>query len=83
MFARGHGHVEYKGLAAYLKLKALETITFATTRFFSYLYEEWDKIYISYKALMEAFRRCRGNEVDEEEETKYQVSVMSFCSRDF
>ena len=76
MFARGRGHVEYKGLATSLNLKALETVTFATTRFFSSSYEQWDKIYTSYKALMEAFRRCRENEEDEEEETKYQVSVM-------
>ena len=36
------------------------------------LYEQWDKIYVSYNAFMEAFRRFRENEADEEE-TKYQV----------
>ena len=76
MFGRGRGHAEYKGLAALLNLKALQTVTFATTRFFSSSYEQWDKIYCSYKALIEAFRRCRENEDDAEEETKYQVSAM-------
>lgn len=78
MFARGRGHIEYKGLASSFGLKALETVVFATTRFFSSSYEQWHKIYVSYKALMEAFRRCRENENDEEEETKYQVRFISF-----
>lgn len=74
MFAYGRGHVEYKGLASSLGLKALETVTFSTTRFFSSAYEQWEKIYLSYKALVESFRRSRENAGDEEEETKYQVS---------
>ena len=78
MFARGRGNVEYKGLASPFGLKVLETVVFATTRFFSSAYEQWHKIYVSYKALMEAFRRCRENENDEEEETKYQVRFISF-----
>jgi len=75
MFGRGRGHAEYKGLAASLNLKALHTVSFATTRFFSSSYEQWDKIYHSYKALIEVFRRSRENEDDEEEETKYQVNA--------
>ena len=35
MFSHGRGHVEYQGLVASFKLKALETVTFAITRFFS------------------------------------------------
>jgi hypothetical protein len=31
------------------------------------------KIYLSYKALIESFRKSRENDKDEEEETKYQV----------
>lgn len=73
MFSRGRGHVEYKGLASSLGLKARETVTFSTTRFFSSSYDQWEKIYISYKALMESFTKYRENEDDEEEETKYQV----------
>ena len=73
MFAHGRGHVEYKGLASSLGLKALETVTFSTTCFFSSSYEHWEKIYLSYKALLEPFRRSREND-DDEEETKYQVS---------
>lgn len=77
MFSRGRGHVEYKGLATALDLKALETVTFSTTRFFSSSFEQWEEIYISYKALMEYFRRCRENEDDNEEETKYQVRMSN------
>jgi hypothetical protein len=39
MFVHSRGHVEYKGLASSLGLKALETVTFSTTRFFSSSYE--------------------------------------------
>lgn len=76
MFVHGRGHIEYKGLASSLGLKALETVTFSTTRFFSSSYEQWEKIYLSYKALVESFRRSRENDDDEEEETKYQVSRL-------
>ena len=76
----GRGHAEYTGLAASLKLKALETITFATTRFFSSSYEQRDKVYASYKALVETYRRCRENE-DEEDETKYEVIIFMFNTR--
>lgn len=40
MFGSGKGHIEYKGLAASLGLKALDTVTFATTRFTSSSYEQ-------------------------------------------
>ena len=73
MFSRGRGHSEYKGLASSLGLKALETMKFSTTRFFSSSYEQWEKIYISYKALIQTFMNFRENQDDEEEETKYQV----------
>ena len=52
MFARGLGHVEYKGLAETLGLKAQETVTFATTSFTSSFFEQWSKICRSYKALI-------------------------------
>ena len=80
MFGRGRGFAEYKGVAASLNLKALHTVTFSTTQFFSSSYEQWDKIYCSYKALIEAFMRCREKEDDEEEETKYQVNAI-YCRR--
>ena len=80
MFGRGRGHAEYKGLATSLQLKSLETVTFVTTRFFSSSYEQWHKIYVSYKALIETFRKCRENQDNEEEETKYQVgTVLQQC----
>ena len=73
MFSRGRGHSEYKGLASSLGLKALETMKFSTTRFFSSSFEQWEKIYISYKALIQTFMNFRENQDDEEEETKCQV----------
>lgn len=52
MFQRGRGHVEYVGLAKRFGLKALETVTFSTTRFTSSSFEQWEKNYSSYNALM-------------------------------
>ena len=75
MFGSGRGHMEYKGLAASLGLKALETVTFATTRFTSSSYQQWEKIYESYQALIQAFIQHRKNPSDEEEETKYQARI--------
>ena len=40
MLGRGCGHAEYKGLAVSLNLRALHTVTFATTQFFSLSYEQ-------------------------------------------
>lgn len=71
--SRGRGHSEYKGLASSLGLRALETVTFATTRFFSSSFEQWDKIYKSYKALMEVFMQYRENVDDDCEQAKYEV----------
>ena len=55
MFGYGRGHAEYKELADSLGLKAHETVTFATTRFFSSSYKQLEKIYNSYSALIKAF----------------------------
>ena len=75
MFRSGRGHMEYKGLAASLGLKALETVTFATTRFTSSSYQQWEKIYESYQVLIQAFIQHRENPTDEKEETKYQARI--------
>ena len=55
MFGHGLGNAEYKELAESLGLKAHETVTFATTRFFSSSYKQLEKIYNSYSALIKAF----------------------------
>ena len=81
MFSRGRGHLEYTGLSDAMDLKALETVTFSTTRFFSSSFEQWKKIYSSYKALIETYRTCREDEEDEEDETKYQVTIGRNVSR--
>ena len=73
MFGHGRGHAEYKELANSLSLKALDTVTFATTRFTSSSFNQWEKIYDSYPALIQAFIRFRENSSDENEVTKYQV----------
>ena len=75
MFSRGHS--EYKGLASSLKLRALDTVTFATTRFFSSAFEQWDKICKSYKALMEVFMRCTENEDDDCEPARCEVACVA------
>ncbi len=77
MFSRGRGHLEYTGLSDAKGLKALETVTFSTTRFFSSSFDQWKKIYNSYKALIETYRTCREDEEDEEDETKYQVTNVT------
>lgn len=73
MFGHGRGHAEYKELADSLGLKALETVTFATTRFTSSSFQQWEKIYNSYRALIQTFTHFRENSSDENEVTKYQV----------
>ena len=80
MYNRGRGHVEYVGLAKRLGLKALETVTFATTRFTSSSYDQWQKIYCSNKALITAFIEIRENVEDEEEEAKYQVRGQDYAT---
>ncbi len=59
----------------------MDTVTFATTRFTSSSYEQWEKIYLSYEALIQAFIENRENLADEE--TKYQVRgrdyVIDLC----
>ena len=79
MFARGRGHVEYKGLAESLNFKARETVTFATTRFTSSAYDQWTKIYCSYKALITAYCQTRQEEDNENDETRYQIRGQDFA----
>lgn len=79
MYNRGRGHVEYAGLAKRLGLKALETVTFSTTRFTSSSYDQWEKIYRSYEALITAFIEVRENQDDNEEETKYMIRGQDYA----
>ena len=73
MFGRGRGHAEYSGIAKILGMKALETVTYATTRLTSSSFEQWEKIYVSYKALVKAFIENREGLGDECEEREYEV----------
>ncbi len=79
MYNRSRSHVEYVGLAKRLGSKALETVTFAMTRFTSSSYHQLQKIYCSYKALITAFIEIRENVEDEEEEAKYQVRGQDYA----
>lgn len=79
MFGRGRGHAEYKGFAKILGLKALETVTYATTRFTSSSFEQWEKIYDSYEAMIKSFIQNREDKDDECEETKYQVRGQDYA----
>ena len=76
---RGRGHVKYIGLAKRLGVKALGTVTFATTRFTSSCHDQWQEIYCSYQALVTAFMEIRENVEDEEEEAKYQVRSHDYA----
>ena len=79
MFGSGRGHAEYKGFAKIYGLKALETVTYATTRFSSSAFEQWEKIYASYSALIKAFIQNREHTEDECEETKFQVRGQDYA----
>ena len=76
MFGSGKGHAEYKGLAASWGFKALNTLAFAKTRFTSSSYEQWEKIYGSYKVLFQTFIQTCEDLPNENEETKYQVEYI-------
>ncbi len=55
MFGKCRGQVEYVWLAKHLGLKVMEPVNYVTTRFSSLSFEQWDKIYSSYQALIVAF----------------------------
>uniref|UniRef100_A0A7M6DPB1 Uncharacterized protein n=2 Tax=Clytia hemisphaerica TaxID=252671 RepID=A0A7M6DPB1_9CNID len=78
MFRHGKGHEEYKGLADSLGLKSLEVVGYSTTRFFSSSYEQWDKIYHSYPALIETYKKFR-EQGDNCDETRYQIRGQDFA----
>ena len=73
MFGHGKGHLEYVGLGKRLGKKSLEIGSFATTRFFSSAYEQWERIIESYPALIDAYISFREQTADECDETKYEV----------
>lgn len=73
MFGHGRGHVEYVELARSEGKKATETVTFATTRFFSSAFKQWERIRSNYSQLMQAYISYRENEQDDCDETKYEV----------
>ena len=77
MFGHGRGHVEYVELAKSEGRKAMETVTFATTRFFSSAFKQWERIRSNYPQLMRAYTSFREDENDDCDETKYEVIVCA------
>ena len=78
MFGRGKVHSEYVGFAKENTLKAHVTKVYATTRFASSSFSQFESIYESYEALCKAFSKMRETD-DEEEEMKYVVKGRDFC----
>ena len=78
MFGHGKGHMKYVGFAESKGIKMRETVTFATTRFFSSSYKQWESVYKSNLTLMEAFMKFQEDDEDECEETKYEVNVKFY-----
>lgn len=79
LFGSGRGHAEYKTYSKSQGLKALETVTYATTRFSSSAFDQWKKIYNSYPALVTAYSANREDKKDDCEETKYQLRGQDFA----
>ena len=57
-------------------LKLLEITIFATTRFFSSAYQQWEKIIQFYSSLIKAFKVFRDQENDDCNETKHEVLIF-------
>lgn len=78
MYGRGKGHAEYQGVAKQNSLKAHVTKVYATTRFASSSFSQFESIYESYEALCKAFSAIRETD-DEDEEMKYMIKGRDFC----
>ncbi|CAB4025487.1 Hypothetical predicted protein [Paramuricea clavata] len=78
MYGRGKGHAEYQDVAKQNSLKAHVTKVYATTRFASSSFSQFDSIYESYEALCKAFSAIRETD-DEDEEMKYMIKGRDFC----
>ena len=73
VFGHGRGHAEYIGIAKQPNLKGSETLTFSTTRLFGSAFNQWERMYSSYKTLIETFIRFREDSNNDCDETKYEV----------
>ena len=78
MFGRGKGNTEYVGFAKENTLKPHVTKVYATTRFASSSFSQFESIYVSYEALCKAFSKMREKD-NEEKEMKYMVKSRGFC----
>ena len=78
MYAGGRDQLEYSGYAEENNMKALATKVYATTRFASSSFAQFESVYESYEALASIFSAIREPH-DDEEETKYQVKGRYFC----
>ena len=78
MFGRGKGNAEYVGFAKENTLKPHVTKVYATTRFASSSFSQFESIYVSHEALCKAFSKMREKD-NEEKEMKYMVKGRDFC----
>ena len=73
MFGHGRGRVEYVDYAKSMGEKATETVSFATTRFFSSAFTQWKKVHNNFPSLIKAYKKFRETD-DDCEETKFEDS---------
>ena len=73
MFSIGKGRSEYMQLAESEGVKAMETVTFATTRFFNSAFRQFEMVHKNYVQLVDAYMKFREDEDDDCDETKYEV----------
>ena len=76
MFGFGKGRIEYANLAKLDGFRVMSTCNFATTRFFSSAFKQWEMIYKNYHHLINAFIKFREDENDDCEETKFEVNYL-------
>lgn len=74
MFGYGKGRIEYSNLAKLDGFYVMETVNFATTRFFSSAFRQWEMIFKNYEHLTNAFIKFREDEDDDCDETKFEVN---------
>jgi len=78
MFGRGKGFAEYNTVQSQLHLSGHVTKSYATTRFTSSAFAQFESIYKSYEALVRTYEKTRETS-DDCEEMKYQIKGQDFC----
>ena len=74
-FGHGRSDTKYIGLVQPHELKAIETVTIATTRFFSSSFKQWQNICANYQQLMQAYVSFREDEHNDCDEKKCEIQI--------